>query len=117
MERRDGATLREELAAARASQPDAIGIISWNEFSENTHIEPSRNYGRQYLDLLAQIWPARPQATAVPVPVRAATAAPPLRLDSALALGGAAALVVASLLVIVRRNRRRPPPAPWRDGA
>jgi hypothetical protein len=116
VERRDGATLREELAAARASQPDAIGLISWNEFSENTHIEPSRNYGRQYLDLLAQIWPARPQATAVPVPLRAA-ATPPLRLDSVLALGLAAALVAASLLVIVRRNRRRPPPAPWRDGA
>ena len=42
VERDGGATLRAELDAAATSSPDAIGLISWNEFSENTHVEPSR---------------------------------------------------------------------------
>jgi hypothetical protein len=50
VERRDGATLRSSWEAALASVPDAIGVISWNEFSENTHIEPSTDFGTRYLD-------------------------------------------------------------------
>jgi hypothetical protein len=53
--RRSGATLRRELDAATASSPDAIGLISWNEFSENTHIEPSLRHGRRYLEVLADV--------------------------------------------------------------
>jgi hypothetical protein len=45
VDRADGETLRRQWAAASHSAPDAIGIISWNEFSENSHIEPSRNHG------------------------------------------------------------------------
>jgi hypothetical protein len=33
VERRDGETLRQQFAAARSSAPDAVGLISWNEFS------------------------------------------------------------------------------------
>jgi hypothetical protein len=55
VERRNGATLRENLAAARASSPDALGIISWNEFSENTHIEPSQRYGDEALQTVADV--------------------------------------------------------------
>jgi hypothetical protein len=54
VDRRDGQTLREELTAALHSNPDALGIISWNEFSENTQIEPSEKYGTLALDILAQ---------------------------------------------------------------
>jgi Glycosyl hydrolase family 99/Calcineurin-like phosphoesterase len=43
--RRDGKTLRMEYNAAVSSSPDALGLISWNEFSENTHVEPSERYG------------------------------------------------------------------------
>jgi len=50
-----GATLRAEWVAATASRPDAIGIISWNEFSENTYIEPSAKYGDEYLRLVAHL--------------------------------------------------------------
>jgi len=114
--RRDGATLRTQLDAATSSSPDAIGLISWNEFSENTHIEPSRNYGRQYLDLLAQIWPGRPQPVPTVAVLSAAQAAPAARVDRLLALGVAAALVAASLGVIMRRNRRRLPHVPRRNG-
>lgn len=53
--RKDGRTLRREYDAAVASSPDMVGLISWNEFSENTHIEPSENLGMRYLDVLADI--------------------------------------------------------------
>jgi len=54
--RADGATLRRELDAAVQSSPDAIGLISWNEFSENSHVEPSVRYGRTYVRVLRDIW-------------------------------------------------------------
>jgi hypothetical protein len=53
--RRDGETLRRELDTAQKSNPDVIGLISWNEFSENTHVEPSRNYGTTALEVLADV--------------------------------------------------------------
>lgn len=52
--RDDGRTLVRECAAARRSRPDAIGIISWNEFSENSHIEPSVSHGSRYLGAAAK---------------------------------------------------------------
>jgi len=55
VERRDGATLREEFEAALDSSPDAVGLISWNEFSENSHVEPSRQFGARYLQVLADM--------------------------------------------------------------
>ncbi len=55
VDRKDGETLRKELLAALQSNPDAIGLISWNEFSENSHIEPSQNYGNRYLQVLDQV--------------------------------------------------------------
>jgi hypothetical protein len=50
-----GRTLRREFEAASASSPDAVGLISWNEFSENSHVEPSRHFGTRSLDVLADI--------------------------------------------------------------
>lgn len=55
IDRNDGETLRRQLAAAAAASPDAIGLISWNEFSENSHVEPSAAHGRRYLDVLREI--------------------------------------------------------------
>lgn len=60
VDRKAGETLKTELNAALQSQPDAIGLISWNEFSENSHIEPSHNYGDLYLKVLAGIHLAAP---------------------------------------------------------
>src|SRR5215212_96905 len=54
VDRQNGETLQVELNAALQSAPDAIGLISWNEFSENSHIEPSQNYGKQSLKVLAE---------------------------------------------------------------
>ena len=53
--RNDGETLRRAMAAAGASRPDAVAVISWNEFSENSHAEPSQEYGTTVLDMLARI--------------------------------------------------------------
>ena len=53
--RHDGDTLRRQLNAAQGSDPDAIALISWNEFSENSHIEPSRRYGTKALRVLADV--------------------------------------------------------------
>lgn len=59
VERKDGATLLRQLDIARRSNPDMIGIISWNEFSENSHIEPSKNFRDRYLTVLADAAGAR----------------------------------------------------------
>jgi hypothetical protein len=53
--RRGGDTLRRQMDAAAKSSPDAIGLISWNEFSENSQIEPSERNGTRYLSVLADI--------------------------------------------------------------
>ena len=53
--RRGGATLEAAIESARTSDPDAVAVISWNEFSENSHIEPSENYGTQELEALARV--------------------------------------------------------------
>lgn len=51
--RRNGQTLRLEMNAAMASGPDAIGLISWNEYSENSEIEPSQAYGATAIQVIA----------------------------------------------------------------
>jgi hypothetical protein len=61
VERRAGETLRTELNTALQSMPDALGLISWNEFSENSHIEPSQLHGNLYLKVLAEIRLALPK--------------------------------------------------------
>jgi Glycosyl hydrolase family 99 len=53
--RKDGEQLRAQVTSALASSPDALGIISWNEFSENSYIEPSEKYGHRYLEVLSEL--------------------------------------------------------------
>jgi hypothetical protein len=55
VDRKDGETLRGQINAALKSSPDGVGLISWNEFSENSYVEPSRAYGKRYLDVLAEM--------------------------------------------------------------
>jgi len=100
--RNGGATLRTEFNTALGSQPDAVGLISWNEFSENTHIEPSTRYGRTYLDLTAQLVNAR-----APVPATAVDSSS--GGSSGLTAGFALALLAAIAVVIgwVRLRRGR----------
>ncbi|MGZ6823808.1 MAG: hypothetical protein ACXVF9_15210, partial [Blastococcus sp.] len=53
--RHGGATLRAEWANALRSSPDAIGLISWNEFTESTYVEPSRDDGDAALRTVAAL--------------------------------------------------------------
>jgi hypothetical protein len=53
--RENGALYRATFAAATASDPDWIFITSWNEWWEHTYIEPSRNYGGQYLQITHEL--------------------------------------------------------------
>jgi hypothetical protein len=55
VERKDGDTLRREWSLAVQSSPDALGVISWNEFTENTFVEPSRLQGDRSLRVLASL--------------------------------------------------------------
>lgn len=49
-----GRTLQTSIRVARSSHPDAVGVISWNEFSENSHVEPSQRDGTTELVALAR---------------------------------------------------------------
>jgi hypothetical protein len=58
-ERENGDFYRMTFQAAIASDPDWIFITTWNEYPENTYIEPSQNYGDLYLNITreyAQKW-------------------------------------------------------------
>ena len=49
------ATLDKDWSVNKTSGPDGWFAISWNEFVENTYLEPSRNYGSVYLDELRNL--------------------------------------------------------------
>jgi hypothetical protein len=53
--RKGGQTLRTLYAGNKASNPDAWALISWNEITEGTYIDPMRRYGRQELDTVASL--------------------------------------------------------------
>ncbi len=120
VDRKDGATLITQYQTALRSSPDLLGLISWNEFSENTYVEPSANFGDRYLTMLRQLTSSG-----------AATDAPPTETDmgdsssSATADGGdfvfnitllgAFLLALITVVTLLTRRRRRldagrPPP-------
>lgn len=104
--RDNGATLRTEYSSAIHSAPDALGLISWNEFSENTYVEPSQHYGHRYLDVLADLRGATaPSAAADSSGALPGAKSGPNRLNIVLLSVFLAALVL--VLVLARRRRRR----------
>ncbi|MFI6360192.1 endo-1,3-alpha-glucanase family glycosylhydrolase [Streptomyces sp. NPDC050743] len=110
--RKNGATLRAEYTAAVGSQPDVLGLISWNEFSENSYVEPSVATGRRYLDLLRELRggaAAGRTATHVspaPGPHRhtLARSAAERAWPNMLRLAGFAAVLVAAVTLLARRR-------------
>jgi hypothetical protein len=104
VDRKDGATFGRQFEAALGSSPDAIGLISWNEFSENSHVEPSRRYGRNALAVLADVngarVPAAPDVDSSDPGSPEASSGVPL----AAGLGG---LVAIGLAMVAWRSRRR----------
>jgi hypothetical protein len=103
--RNNGATFRTQIATAMASSPDALGIISWNEFSENSYIEPSQNYGFTYLNILSDInhLPA-PAIGEFDSSEPAATFAEVIPHSKWVALGGIFTLIVSGIIVMARRH-------------
>ncbi|TFV74839.1 hypothetical protein E4P39_11245 [Blastococcus sp. CT_GayMR19] len=102
--RRDGETLRSSWEAALATVPDAIGVISWNEFSENTHIEPSTGFGTRYLDVLGDL------TGAPPPPGKELDSSDPQGVGSparaAFTVGTVVALVALLAVLGIRRRRQ-----------
>jgi Glycosyl hydrolase family 99 len=101
--RRNGATLRREFAGALRSSPDAVGLISWNEFSENSQIEPSRAYGARYLHVVANMLgapaPEIPDFDSDQQPAHGTAYGLPL-------LVGAGALCLGGVVLLLYRRRR-----------
>lgn len=109
VDRNNGQTLRAEMNAAWKSSPDSIGLISWNEFSENSYVEPSVKYGRQYLDILTSIDKAgMPQGSNLDLSLSVDSSDPGSGPGGfalkATALGLVAALVVTGMITIARRH-------------
>jgi hypothetical protein len=105
VERKDGDTLITQFNTAMSSSPDAIGIISWNEFSENSHIEPSENFKSKYLEVTSQI-------NQLPIPdigefdsSEPQNTFPEIIIGSRqIALAGITVIFLASIIVIIRRR-------------
>lgn len=81
-----------------------LGLISWNEFSENSHVEPSVEHGTQALDELRRLRG---------VPASAAPSVPPASSGSVrhqrlgywpglLRIAGCAALLVGAVAGLAR---------------
>ena len=105
VERNNGDTFRTQINTAMSSSPDALGIISWNEFSENSHIEPSQNFGFTYLNILSGI-DHLPQISIGQFDSSepAAVFPDPLPYSRIIALVGISILMVAGVVVLVRRH-------------
>lgn len=107
-----GQTLVRSLKDAFGSDPDAVGVISWNEWSENTYIEPGQRYGAQELDALRGfLRPGAAGATLLGTIDRSAES-PSLGdqgwtgVRAGVVLGLGTAMVV---VLLFRRLRRTPP--------
>lgn len=101
--RDQGQTLLKSFQDALGSRPDAVGVISWNEWSENTYIEPGHRYGRQELDALAGVLPHQHG-------VPPATRTSPLSTPPWTGIQAAGALAAGTLVVgafVARRARLR----------
>ena len=53
--RRDGDTLRKLFQGNGGTNPNAWGLISWNEIAEGTYIDPMTRYGARDLNALSAI--------------------------------------------------------------
>jgi Glycosyl hydrolase family 71 len=113
--RLEGETLRREYEAAVSSSPDAVGLISWNEFSENSHIEPSEREGTTSLEVLADLLDAKPPPTRGDLD----SSEPATRgtgLWAISAIGGLLLVVAGGIVAVAWRRRVAPYDAsnPWR---
>jgi hypothetical protein len=52
LDARDGETFKSTLQLALDNQPDAIQVVTWNDYGEGTNIEPTDEYGYLYLGII-----------------------------------------------------------------
>ena len=52
---RDGETFRDTLQMAVDQRPDVIQLITWNDYGESTIIEPTEEFGYQYLEMVQEV--------------------------------------------------------------
>ncbi len=52
LDAQQGETLRFTLQLALEQQPDVIQLITWNDYGEGTIIEPTEDFGYQYLEIV-----------------------------------------------------------------
>jgi hypothetical protein len=109
VERAGGENLRIQMNAATRSSADAIGLISWNEFSESSHVEPSVNYGDESLATLADIRHAQPPDIgdlSGPLPEPGTEPASPIiDFEKVIALGFLVAVIGLGVVAIALRRR------------
>ncbi len=55
LEAGDGETLEFTFQKALDSAPDIIQVVTWNDYGEGTNIEPTNEYGYQYLEMIQDI--------------------------------------------------------------
>lgn len=106
IDRDDGEHLRRQMGLIAETRPDAIGLISWNEFSENSHIEPSVDHGYQYLDVVRD---ARPLAGLAPIDEDSSDDPPsqdPAIVQRVLAVSLLGVLTATGIVLTARRERR-----------
>jgi len=53
--RKGGQTIKTLYTGNAASHPDAFGLISWNEISEGSYVDPMTRYGYQDLNALSSL--------------------------------------------------------------
>ncbi len=51
---RDGETFADTLRLALEQKPDVIQLITWNDYGETTGIEPTEEFGYQYLEMVQE---------------------------------------------------------------
>jgi len=105
--RDNGRVLRQQLDVALSSSPDAVGLISWNEFSENSHVEPSEKYGDAALQTLSDVLGGQDHVDVATMPTAHDQAAG----GGITGIGALVLLLLAlgivNVLVAYRRSKRR----------
>jgi hypothetical protein len=55
LDSQDGKTFEYTFQKALERDPDIIQVVTWNDYGEGTNIEPTLEYGTQYLEMIQQI--------------------------------------------------------------
>ena len=52
LDAKDGETFKSTMQLALENNPDAIQLVTWNDYGEGTNIEPTEEYGYTYLEII-----------------------------------------------------------------